>query len=86
MVFQYKLALPENVLQTLLNDRLVAKGSVLSFVTTFFQVRGLWRLLTVVLVWWHAVVKLTHCGHATMPGSVGAEWQRLCVLRLLSGV
>lgn len=38
MVFSYKLGcLPENVLQTLLNDRLVAKGSVLSFVTTFFQ-------------------------------------------------
>jgi hypothetical protein len=39
MVFSYKLGcLPENVLQTLLNDRLVAKGSVLGFVTTFFQV------------------------------------------------
>ncbi|KAF8066304.1 BZW1 [Scenedesmus sp. PABB004] len=38
MVFSHKLALPENVLQTLLNDRLVAKGSVLSFTTTFFQV------------------------------------------------
>jgi hypothetical protein len=38
MVFSYKLgALPENVLQTLLNDRLVAKGSVMHFVTTFFQ-------------------------------------------------
>jgi hypothetical protein len=40
MVFSYKLgALPENVLQTLLNDRLVAKGSVMHFMTTFFQVR-----------------------------------------------
>lgn len=39
MVFSYKLgALPENVLQTLLNDRLVAKGSVMHFMTTFFQV------------------------------------------------
>lgn len=39
MAFSYKLGcLPENVLQTLLNDRLVAKGSVLGFVTTFFQV------------------------------------------------
>lgn len=38
MVFSYKLgALPENVLQTLLNDRLVAKGSVMHFMTTFFQ-------------------------------------------------
>jgi hypothetical protein len=40
MAFSYKLGcLPENVLQTLLNDRLVAKGSVMGFVTTFFQVR-----------------------------------------------
>jgi hypothetical protein len=39
MAFSYKLGcLPENVLQTLLNDRLVAKGSVMGFVTTFFQV------------------------------------------------
>jgi hypothetical protein len=41
MVFSYKLgALPENVLTTLLNDRLVAKGTVCEFITTFFQVRG----------------------------------------------
>lgn len=41
MAFSYKLGcLPENVLQTLLNDRLVAKGSVMGFVTTFFQVRA----------------------------------------------
>lgn len=33
-----KLVLPENVLVTLLNDRLVAKGTVLDFITTFFQV------------------------------------------------
>eukprot|EP00879_Flechtneria_rotunda_P013313 GHRR01013903.1.p1 GENE.GHRR01013903.1~~GHRR01013903.1.p1 ORF type:complete len:267 (+),score=99.02 GHRR01013903.1:688-1488(+) len=39
MVFSYRLGcLPENVLQTLLNDRLVARGAVLVFVTTFFQV------------------------------------------------
>ncbi len=39
LVFQQKLgALPENVLPKLLNDRLVAKGTVLDFVTTFFQV------------------------------------------------
>jgi len=39
MVFSYKLgALPENVLTTLLNDRLVAKGTVCDFITTFFQV------------------------------------------------
>jgi hypothetical protein len=37
-VFAAKLALPENVLPTLLNDRLVAKGTVLDFVTVFFQV------------------------------------------------
>lgn len=39
LVFTNKLALPENVLTTLLNDRLVAKGTVLDFITTFFQVR-----------------------------------------------
>jgi hypothetical protein len=39
-VFASKLALPENVLNTLLNDRLVAKGTVLDFITTFFQVRA----------------------------------------------
>lgn len=38
LVFTNKLALPENVLPTLLNDRLVAKGTVLDFITTFFQV------------------------------------------------
>ncbi|GBF95620.1 hypothetical protein Rsub_08602 [Raphidocelis subcapitata] len=38
LVFSNKLVLPENVLITLLNDRLVAKGTVLDFVTTFFQV------------------------------------------------
>ncbi|KAI8468015.1 MAG: armadillo-type protein [Monoraphidium minutum] len=38
LVFVNKLALPENVLPTLLNDRLVAKGTVLDFITTFFQV------------------------------------------------
>jgi hypothetical protein len=46
MVFTNKLgALPENVLQTLLNDRLVAKGTVQAFMTTFFQVGvvGAWR-------------------------------------------
>jgi hypothetical protein len=44
LVFALKLgALPENVLGTLLNDRLVAKGTVLDFVTTFFQVGGLGR-------------------------------------------
>lgn len=38
MVFSHKLGcLPENVMQTLLNDRLVAKGSVMHFMTTFFQ-------------------------------------------------
>lgn len=40
LVLSAKLALPENVLVTLLNDRLVAKGTVLDFITTFFQVRG----------------------------------------------
>jgi hypothetical protein len=46
MAFSYKLGcLPENVLQTLLNDRLVAKGSVMGFVTTFFQVRSSASLL-----------------------------------------
>eukprot|EP00877_Chromochloris_zofingiensis_P004066 jgi/Chrzof1/13660/Cz08g07040.t1 len=38
LVFQQKLCLPENVLSTLLNDRLVAKGTVLEFITTFFQI------------------------------------------------
>ena len=39
LVFSQKLgALPENVLGTLLNDRLVLKGTVLDFVTTFFAV------------------------------------------------
>jgi hypothetical protein len=52
MVFSYKLgALPENVLQTLLNDRLVAKGSVMHFMTTFFQVGGSGFLLAVCCFW-----------------------------------
>jgi hypothetical protein len=39
LVFAHKLgALPENVLTTLLNDRLVLKGTVLEFITTFFTV------------------------------------------------
>lgn len=38
LVFSQKLgALPENVLSTLLNDRLVAKGTVLEFITNFFK-------------------------------------------------
>lgn len=49
LVFQQKLCLPENVLSTLLNDRLVAKGTVLEFITTFFQVGVTLQLVTSLL-------------------------------------